>query len=77
MSDTVWPEILGSRRRVPQVAAETWTLTAQPSAGRLLWTEQSALLVGIDEYPDPTDGLETWVNDAFLISSDRVYLTRA
>lgn len=72
-ADDVWSFLTGngltrSLTKEAKVAAPTQPIAA-PAIARTRVTKRRALLIGINEYPDPSIRLEGCVNDTFLMSS--------
>jgi hypothetical protein len=74
-TNIVWRDVAesGAARRPARGASASFTMLARQSASvrsaRPSKPKRRALLVGINDYPDPADRLEGCVNDAFLMSS--------
>jgi hypothetical protein len=67
----VWREIVGATgaRGVDRARIQSLTRADKAVATLAKKPKRRALLVGINEYPDPKDRLEGCVNDVFLMSS--------
>jgi hypothetical protein len=67
---TVWREAAGVPSPLPRAAGAAAAPAAAPRArGRAAAPDRRALLVGINDYPDPASRLEGCVNDCFEMSA--------